>query len=141
MSRRWRRSPPEVPFDLEDGRVRIAGHDVSSAIRTPEMDLGSSTVAKLPKLRAVLVARQQQMGEGGRVVMEGRDIGSVVFPHADVKIFLDASPEERAKRRAADPAHTGSQSTSSRSRARSGHATRVTPRGRPRRSSRPPMRW
>ena len=98
----------EVAFDLEDGRVRIAGHDVSSAIRTSGMDLASSTVAKLPELRAVLVARQQQMGEGGRVVMEGRDIGSVVFPDADVKIFLDASPEERAKRRAADPAHTGS---------------------------------
>ena len=97
-----------VPFDLEDGRVTIDGHDVASAIRTSDMDLAASTVAKLPRLRAVLVARQQQMGEGGRVVMEGRDIGSVVFPNAEVKIFLDASPEERAKRRAFDPAHTGS---------------------------------
>ena len=97
-----------VPFDLEDGRVNIDGHDVSSAIRTSEMDLAASTVARLPALRAALVARQQQMGAAGRVVMEGRDIGSVVFPHADVKIFLDASPEERAKRRASDPAHSGS---------------------------------
>ncbi len=97
-----------VPFDLEDGRVVIDGHDVSSAIRTSDMDLAASTVARLPRLRAALVARQQQMGEGGRVVMEGRDIGSVVFPNADVKIFLDASPDERAKRRAFDPAHAGS---------------------------------
>ena len=56
-------------------------------------------------MRAALVARQRKEGEGGGVVMEGRDIGSVVFPNADVKIYLDASPEERARRRAADPAH------------------------------------
>jgi cytidylate kinase len=55
----------------------------------------------------VLVARQRLMGEGGGVVMEGRDIGTVVFPSADVKIYLDAAPEERARRRASDPAHTG----------------------------------
>jgi cytidylate kinase len=54
----------------------------------------------------VLVARQRAYGGAGGVVMEGRDIGTVVFPDADVKIYLDASPEERARRRAADPAHT-----------------------------------
>jgi CMP/dCMP kinase len=59
----------------------------------------------------VLVARQRSYGEGGGVVMEGRDIGTVVFPDADVKIYLDASPEERARRRAADPSHTSSKST------------------------------
>ena len=55
----------------------------------------------------MLVERQRRLGAGGAMVMEGRDIGTVVFPHADVKIYLDASPEERARRRAADPAHTG----------------------------------
>jgi cytidylate kinase len=58
-------------------------------------------------VRAVLVARQRDMGAGGGVVMEGRDIGTVVFPDADVKIYLDAAPAERARRRAADEAHTG----------------------------------
>ena len=58
-------------------------------------------------VRAVLVERQRQMGDGGGIVMEGRDIGTVVFPQADVKIYLDASPEERARRRATDPAHSG----------------------------------
>jgi cytidylate kinase len=57
-------------------------------------------------VRTVLVDRQRQMGRGSGVVMEGRDIGTVVFPDADVKVYLDASPEERARRRAADPAHT-----------------------------------
>ena len=57
----------------------------------------------------VLVDRQREEGAGGGVVMEGRDIGTVVFPDADVKIYLDAAPEERARRRANDPAHTGSQ--------------------------------
>jgi cytidylate kinase len=56
-------------------------------------------------VRRTLVARQRAYGAGGGVVMEGRDIGTVVFPDADVKIYLDASPEERARRRAADPAH------------------------------------
>ena len=61
----------------------------------------------MPKVRAVLVERQRRLGVDGGVVMEGRDIGTVVFPHADVKIYLDATPEERARRRAADPAHSG----------------------------------
>jgi cytidylate kinase len=94
-------------FDLE-GRVVIDGHDVTSAIRTPEIDRAATTVARLPAVRRVLVARQQRYGAGGGIVMEGRDIGTVVFPDADVKIYLDASAEERARRRAADPAHTSS---------------------------------
>src|SRR5262249_19173730 len=61
----------------------------------------------LPKVRALLVARQRAMGAENGVVMEGRDIGTVVFPGADVKIYLDADPEERARRRAHDPAHSG----------------------------------
>lgn len=96
-------------FDLEGGRVTIDGHDVRAAIRTPEIDKAAAAVARHPAVRRVLVARQRAYGEAGGVVMEGRDIGTVVFPGADVKIYLDASPEERARRRAADPAHTSSQ--------------------------------
>jgi len=96
-------------FDLEDGRVVIDGHDVAAVIRTPEMDTAAATVARHPAVRATLVRRQREMGGGGAIVMEGRDIGTVVFPDADVKIYLDASPEERARRRAADPAHGASQ--------------------------------
>jgi cytidylate kinase len=66
-------------------------------------------VARQPRVREVLVTRQRQIGEQRGVVMEGRDIGTVVFPEADVKIYLDASPEERARRRANDPAHSGGQ--------------------------------
>jgi cytidylate kinase len=95
---------------VEGGLVAIDGHDVTQAIRTPEIDRVASAVARLPKVREVLVARQRELGAGGGVVMEGRDIGTVVFPDADVKIYLDASAEERARRRASDPAHTGSQS-------------------------------
>ena len=98
----------QASFDLEDGRVVIDGRDVASAIRTPEMDRAATTVARHPAVRRVLVARQRAYGEAGGVVMEGRDIGTVVFPDADVKIYLDASPEERARRRAADPAHASS---------------------------------
>jgi cytidylate kinase len=95
-------------FDLEAGRVSIDGQDVAGAIRTPEMDRAAAAVARHPSVRRVLVKRQRQYGEDGGVVMEGRDIGTVVFPNADVKVYLDASPDERARRRAADPAHTSS---------------------------------
>lgn len=96
-------------FDLEAGRVVIDGADVARAIRTPEVDAAAATVARHPAVREVLVRRQRELGRGGGVVMEGRDIGTVVFPDADVKIYLDASPEERARRRAADPAHAASE--------------------------------
>jgi cytidylate kinase len=98
-------------FDLAQDRVIIDGHDVSTAIRTPEIDAAATTVARHPAVRRVLVARQRVYGADGGIVMEGRDIGTVVFPDADVKIYLDASPEERARRRAADPAHTNSKGT------------------------------
>jgi cytidylate kinase len=93
-------------FDLDQGRVVIDGHDVARAIRTPEIDRAATMVARHPAVRRALVARQRAYGEAGGIVMEGRDIGTVVFPDADVKIYLDASPEERARRRAADPSHT-----------------------------------
>jgi cytidylate kinase len=120
----WKASHDGVPLDdestiaalarqadllVEGGVVSIDGHDVTRAIRTPEIDTIASAVARLPRVREALVARQREMGARGGVVMEGRDIGTVVFPEADVKIYLDASTEERARRRAADPAHTGSQ--------------------------------
>src|ERR671913_145725 len=66
-------------FDLEAGRVVIDGADVARAIRTPEIDAAAAAVARLPAVRDVLVARQRSLGGGGGVVMEGRDIGTVVF--------------------------------------------------------------
>jgi Cytidylate kinase len=87
--------------------VTIDAQDVTRAIRTPEIDRAAAAVARLPRVRAVLVERQRQMGADGAIVMEGRDIGTVVFPRADVKVYLDADPAERARRRAHDPAHTG----------------------------------
>ena len=98
-------------FDVGDGRVRVDGHDVARAIRTPEIDLAASIVARQPRVREALIARQRALGTGGGVVMEGRDIGTVVFPRAQVKIYLDASPEERARRRATDPAHASGTGT------------------------------
>jgi cytidylate kinase len=95
----------QAAIDVGSSSVAIDGHDVTSAIRTPEIDRAAAAAARLPKVRAALVERQRKEGERGGIVMEGRDIGTVVFPHADVKIYLDASPEERARRRAADPAH------------------------------------
>jgi CMP/dCMP kinase len=94
---------------VEGGEVRIDGHDITRAIRTPEIDKAASAVARLPQVREVLVARQRELGEGGGVVMEGRDIGTVVFPKADVKIYLDASEEERARRRLQDTSHASGQ--------------------------------
>jgi len=94
-------------IDIVGELVSIDGIDVTRAIRTPEIDRAAAAVARLPGVRSVLVARQREMGARGAVVMEGRDIGTVVFPGAEVKIYLDASTEERARRRALDPAHSG----------------------------------
>jgi cytidylate kinase len=80
-------------------RVKLENEDVSEAIRTPEIAQGASTVSAHGEVRAVLLDLQRQAGEGGGVVLEGRDIGTVVFPDADVKFFLTASPEVRARRR------------------------------------------
>ena len=90
-----------------DGVVTIDGKDISRAIRTPDIDRAATMVARLPRVREVLVERQRREAERGGFIVEGRDIGTVVFPHADVKVYLDATPEERARRRAADPAHSG----------------------------------
>ena len=92
-------------FDLSTARVFIDGHDVTQTIRTPEMDAAAATVARMPRVRQALVAHQREYASNWTVVMEGRDIGTVVFPKAEVKIYLDASAEERAARRSKDPAH------------------------------------
>ena len=75
------------------------------------MDEAAAIVARMPRVREALVARQREYAEEGNIVMEGRDIGTVVCPDAAVKIYLDASPEERAARRANDPAHGYSRGT------------------------------
>lgn len=90
-----------IDLRAEDGtqRVFLDHEDVTTAIRTPEVSQAASKLAVNPGVRHVLVAEQRRAGEQGGVVMEGRDIGSVVFPDAQLKIFLTASPETRAERR------------------------------------------
>jgi cytidylate kinase len=83
-------------------RVILDGEEVSDAIRSPAVSTLSSVVSVVPGVREQMVWRQREMGRDGGVVMEGRDIGTVVFPHAEVKVFLDASPQERARRRRHD---------------------------------------
>jgi len=90
-----------IEFRWIDGtnQVLIEGEDVTEAIRTPEMSQGASLVSALPAVRKALLDLQRQLAEQGNVIAEGRDIGTVVFPHADLKVFLTARPEIRAKRR------------------------------------------
>lgn len=90
-----------VDLRAQDGgqRVFLDGEDVTTAIRTPEAAQAASKIAVIAGVRHVLVAEQRRAGQQGGVVMEGRDIGSVVFPDAQLKIFLTASPEVRAERR------------------------------------------
>jgi cytidylate kinase len=86
-------------IDLSPGRIALNGEDVTDAIRTIDVANGASRVSVIPSVRRALVAKQRELGERTSVVMEGRDIGTVVFPNADVKIFLDADPDERVRRR------------------------------------------
>ncbi|HEV3478204.1 MAG TPA: (d)CMP kinase [Gaiellaceae bacterium] len=88
------------PVELdEDGSVTIAGHDVTDAIRQADIDRLVPVVARHPEVRSVMRRRQRELAELGNAVIEGRDIGTVVAPDADVKIYLNADPEVRAKRR------------------------------------------
>jgi CMP/dCMP kinase len=80
-------------------RVFLDGEEVTYEVRTAEVAQAASRLATIASVREVLVAEQQRCGAGGGIVMEGRDIGTVVFPHAELKIFLEASPEVRAERR------------------------------------------
>lgn len=91
--------------------VLLAGEDVSEAIRTPEMSQGASLVSALPQVRTALLNLQRQLGEQGDVIAEGRDIGTVVFPDADLKVFLTAKPEVRARRRHEEWLRTGHDET------------------------------
>jgi cytidylate kinase len=80
-------------------KVYLDGQDVTSLIRSPEVDKYVSIVSRIKKVREIMVAQQREIGRGGEIVAEGRDIGTVVFPEAEVKIYLTASFEERVKRR------------------------------------------
>jgi cytidylate kinase len=92
-------SPITLDPSIGGNRVLLDGRDVSSRIRERDVTEGASRVSVHPKVREWMVARQREMGIGGGVVMEGRDIGTQVFPDADLKIFLDADPEIREQRR------------------------------------------
>jgi cytidylate kinase len=91
------------PVDLTDGgRVLIARTDVTASIREPRIDRMVPVVARHPEVRAVMRERQRALGAAGDSVIEGRDIGAVVVPDAEVKVYLEADPEERARRRVAE---------------------------------------
>lgn len=92
-------------------RVLLDGRDVTERIRDSDVTQGASRVSVHPAIRAWLVRLQQELGRAGGVVMEGRDIGTVVFPDADVKVFLDASPEVRGQRRYEQNAPAGADPT------------------------------
>lgn len=88
-----------IPYLNPSNRVFIEGEDRSEAIRTPEVSLIASQISAIPEVRSALLELQRRMGASGGAILEGRDIGTVIFPDADVKFFLTASVEERAKRR------------------------------------------
>ena len=98
----WPRDPAELDIAFDGDRVLLDGEDVTAAIRTPEISRRASEIARRPEVREALVARQRALIDGGDYVAEGRDIATVVAPGAEVKVFLTASPEERARRRAAE---------------------------------------
>jgi len=103
----------QVRLDMCNGKQRVIanGQDVTDRIRTPEISRMTSRVATLKPVRDALMLSQREMGRKGGVVLEGRDIGTVVFPEADVKFFLFASPEERGRRRFAELSAKGEQTT------------------------------
>lgn len=98
---------PELKYLNGEQRVFLNGEDVSDKIRTPEVSMGASAVSAIPRVRDFLFNLQKKIAAENNVVMDGRDIGTVVLPNADVKIFLTASPEERARRRHKELAEKG----------------------------------
>ncbi len=98
-----------IEFVLEGdiNRVFLEGQEVTVDIRSPEMSEGASRVSALAGVRGALLGLQRRLGARGGVVVEGRDVGTVVFPHAGAKFYLTASPEERARRRVAELAAVG----------------------------------
>jgi cytidylate kinase len=99
----------ETRIELTDGGrgVRLDGEDATAAIRVREVSAAASRVSVHPGVRRRMVARQQELGRSGGVVLDGRDIGTAVFPDAEVKFYLDAAPERRAARRQAELAAAG----------------------------------
>ncbi len=97
------------PVTFEGERVLVRGMDVTEAIREPRIDRVVSTVARHPEVRSVMKERQRELAEGGDAVIEGRDIGTVVCPDAEVKVYLVADPGERARRRQADHPDIGAE--------------------------------
>jgi CMP/dCMP kinase len=93
--------------DGTDSRVLLNGRDVTAQIRTPEVTLAAARVSRLPAVRQKLVGLQRTLARGRGLVMEGRDIGTVVFPEAPLKVFLKAEPAERARRRLAQEREEG----------------------------------
>ena len=96
-----------IKVDIIDDKFILNGKDVSLEIRTPEVTKIVSPVSAIKAVRVKLVDLQREISKGKKVILDGRDIGTVVFPNADLKIFLVASPEERAKRRVKDYASKG----------------------------------
>lgn len=101
----------KLGFTDEGQRVYLNGEDVSDAIRTPEASMGASNVSAIPKVREFLFDLQKEIAANNNCLMDGRDIGTVVLPDAQVKIFLTASPETRAKRRYDELVQKGSDVT------------------------------
>ena len=99
----------KIEFAPNDGRVLLNGEDVTDALGAPEIAAAASKVSALASVRRALIPLQRGIAEKNSVVMEGRDIGSVIFPEAQVKIFLDAQPQERARRRAQELQGKGEQ--------------------------------
>ena len=99
----------ETPITFDGERVLTGGEDVTASIRTPEVDRVVSTVARHPDVRRIMRARQRELAEAGAAVIEGRDIGTVVCPDADVKVYLVADAAERARRRTADRPEIGAE--------------------------------
>lgn len=90
----------QICYNAQEGqRIFLNGEDVSEAIRLPEISMAASHVSAMPEVRAFLLELQRNLGKDNNIVMDGRDIGTVIFPQAQVKIFLTASAEQRAKRR------------------------------------------
>ena len=104
---------PQIEIGMEytdqGQKMILNGEDVTGLIRTPEVSMATSTCSAIPAVRAFLLQLQRDLAEKNNVLMDGRDIGTVVLPHAQLKVFLTASPQERARRRVAQLAEAGQQ--------------------------------
>ena len=99
----------ENPVRFDGDRVSVRGEDVTEEIRSPRVDRVVSTVARHPEVRAIMRDRQRELADQGNAVVEGRDIGTVVCPDAEVKVYLVADPGERARRRLSDRPEIGAE--------------------------------